>query len=269
MSKPIYIDWLAKDALDGMNQLQPLEELAYRRIIDMIYATDDDLLDDDESLKWATKTGAKWPKIKQRLLDMNKIEVVSGRISNEHCREKLAAAHARIAASSKAGKASAAKRKSKKSKKTYSTPVITPVGTDRATHLQPITNHQSPSLESKEDSKEILAQQFEEFFKGWRPYEMVRGNKQQAKKKYLEARKKATHEQIITARDAYLAQCHELKIKTQHACTWLHQKGWEENYDGVSAGTAETPEQRAAREATDAEMEAIRKGGSYGEPASL
>ena len=89
MSKPFYIDWNAKDALDGMNQLSDLEELAYRRIIDMIYVTDDYLLNDDDVLAWLTKTGKKWKSIKKRLLLLGKIEVVDNRITNKKCREKL------------------------------------------------------------------------------------------------------------------------------------------------------------------------------------
>ena len=136
MSKPIYVDWCAKDALDGMTQLSDIEELAYRRIIDMIYASDDHLLDDDESLRWSTKTGSKWPKIKKRLLDLGKIEIVDNRISNAHCRKKLSEARHRIKAASNAGRASSEKRKALENNNTtptdVGTPVDTPVGTRSA-----------------------------------------------------------------------------------------------------------------------------------------
>src|SRR4051812_34121844 len=107
--KPFYVDWNAKDALDGMNQLSDFEELAYRRIIDMIYVTDDQLLDDEQALQWSTKTGKKWSKIRKRLLELGKIEIIerplnpdsgfSGTckfISNKKCRDKLSDSKARI-----------------------------------------------------------------------------------------------------------------------------------------------------------------------------
>lgn len=146
MSKPIHIDWYPKDALDGMNQLAPLEELAYRRIIDMIYASDDNLLDDDESLKWSTKVGSKWKKIKQRLILLGKIEVLNGRITNSHCTKKLAETRTRISQKSLAGRASSSKRKTLKNNKTDSTAVDEP--------YQLTTNHQYITELDKSNSSE-------------------------------------------------------------------------------------------------------------------
>ena len=147
MSKPFYIDWNAKDALDGMNQLSDLEELAYRRIIDMIYVTDDYLLDDDDVLAWLTKTGKKWKSIKKRLLLLGKIEVVDNRITNKKCREKLAESKSRIEQNRNAGKASAEKRKQLNLLNTTSTDVATDDETDVIT-VEPTgeaTNNQLPN----------------------------------------------------------------------------------------------------------------------------
>lgn len=66
-----------------MAALSPLEELAYRRILDFIFVTGDQLRDDDRALAWMTKTGRGWPRIKARLLDLGKIEVADGRITND------------------------------------------------------------------------------------------------------------------------------------------------------------------------------------------
>jgi uncharacterized protein YdaU (DUF1376 family) len=154
VTKPRYIDWCAKNALDGVMNLSPIEELAYRRIMDMIYATDDDLEDNDEVLKWSTKAGSKWPKVKKRLLELRKIEVVDGRITNAVCREKLEESWARIAQSSHAGKISAEKRKQQKTLNTASTGVGTGVGAGVSTgeHTEEPTNHQSSRLDLKQSS---------------------------------------------------------------------------------------------------------------------
>lgn len=83
---PLWVAWWPKDALDGMQALSPLEELAYRRILDLIFVTGDDLRDDDRALAWMTKTGRAWPRIKAALIAARKIEVIEGRITNERAR---------------------------------------------------------------------------------------------------------------------------------------------------------------------------------------
>ncbi len=72
---PVWIRWFPKDALDGMAQLAPMEELAYRRILDLIITTGDALRDDDRALAWMTKTGRQWRAIKARLIEVGKIAV--------------------------------------------------------------------------------------------------------------------------------------------------------------------------------------------------
>lgn len=106
-SRPIFIEWCAKDALDGMMTLSPMEELAYRRVLDLIYATDDNLPDDDKKLGWMTKVGYRqWQSIKKTLTNDGKIELTEdGRISNKKCREKLQKAHHIIEQKVSAGKA--------------------------------------------------------------------------------------------------------------------------------------------------------------------
>lgn len=79
---PVWIRWFPKDAMDGMAQLAPMEELAYRRILDLIITTGDALRDDDRALAWMTKAGRQWRAIKVRLIDMGKITVDAGFIRN-------------------------------------------------------------------------------------------------------------------------------------------------------------------------------------------
>ena len=95
--KPLFVQWCAKDALDGMQALTPMEELAYRRLIDLIYATEDNLPDDDKRLAWMTKVGRRWPGIKRALIAQNKIDVVDGRVTIRRCRDELFKAEKNIA----------------------------------------------------------------------------------------------------------------------------------------------------------------------------
>lgn len=137
MSKPIFIDWCPKDVLDGVQMLEPMEELAYRRILDLIYVTGDNLPDDGKRMAWMTKTGRKWPAIRQALIDMGKIEVSGGRITNPRCRETLQKVAQKIEQKVGAGKASADVRKSLKSNKTAPTGVGASVITGVPTTQEP------------------------------------------------------------------------------------------------------------------------------------
>jgi uncharacterized protein YdaU (DUF1376 family) len=151
--KPYYVDWDPGEALKGTEILEPLEELAYRRIIDLIYATNDALPDDEKRLARMTKTGKSWKKIRLTLIELDKIQIVNGFIRNKKCTSELAAARQRIEQNSRAGKISAEKRKSLKNQETASTDVITDVPTDEHTSVptsEP-TNYQITNLPIKED----------------------------------------------------------------------------------------------------------------------
>lgn len=125
----LYVDYCAKDFLDGTQMLDPWEELAYRRICDMIYVTNDRLMDDDRKLAWATKTGRRWPAIKATLTggDKPKLQLIDGRITNIRCQSALGRAAKKIAQKVGAGAASAASGKSLENLKQNRTDVRQPV----------------------------------------------------------------------------------------------------------------------------------------------
>lgn len=136
MSKVLFIEYCAKDFLDGTQNMDAETELAYRRIVDMIYATNDKLLDND-SLKYATKTGNKWKKIRQQLIEVHqKIYIEDGFIRNKKCIEKLQKSRTNIEQKSAAGKSSAQKRKPLKNNKTGSTGVATAAPTNQKPNNQ-------------------------------------------------------------------------------------------------------------------------------------
>ena len=134
----LFVSYCAKDFLDGTQLLDPWEELAYRRICDMIYATNDRLPDDDRKLAWMTKVGRRWPAIKATLTggERPKLIVVDGRITNIRCQEALGTAAQSIAQKGRAGAASAATGKSLKNLKQHRTADRSPVRTADRTELR-------------------------------------------------------------------------------------------------------------------------------------
>ena len=184
MTKAIFIDWCPKDALDGMMQLDVWEELAYRRILDFIYVTGNNLKDDDRKLGWMTKTGKRWPRIKQALLADDKIYIQGGLVRNKKCDDKLAQLDQKIAQKRKAGKVSAAQRKSLTNKPpeptAVGTPVPTPVPTadptEGATDGQRTQEPKNPSKEKppsgakkKPGINDLSVRTFEDFAKEHSP----------------------------------------------------------------------------------------------------
>ncbi len=85
----IRIDWYPSDALGGMTFLTVLEELAYRRIIDLIYVSGGELPDDDGVLAEATRTFREWPAVRAGLLKKGKINIEGGCLTNARCTEIL------------------------------------------------------------------------------------------------------------------------------------------------------------------------------------
>lgn len=128
----LFVSYCAKDFLDGTQMLDPWEELAYRRICDMIYATNDRLPDDDKKMAWATKTGRRWPAIKAALTtgDKPKLLIEDGRITNARCQFALATAAKNLAQKKGAAEASVAAGKSLKNLKQNRTGVRAPARQD-------------------------------------------------------------------------------------------------------------------------------------------
>jgi uncharacterized protein YdaU (DUF1376 family) len=140
-SNGLFIDYCAKDFLDGTQTLQPWEELAYRRICDLIYATNDALADDDRKLAWQTKTGNRWLRIKAELIAQGKILVEDGKITNRRCQKTLEKSSRRIAQRVAAANSSNASRKTLKNNNSVGadahTDVIAVAAADAVTTQEP------------------------------------------------------------------------------------------------------------------------------------
>lgn len=69
---------------------------------------------------------------------------------------------------------------------------------------------------------------FEELWRVWKPYDMIKGNKLPAIKSYSKIRKSGVKAQsILTGAISYCTECTRRQSKTQHVSTWLNQRGWE------------------------------------------
>ena len=135
-TKALFIDYCPKDMLDDCNALDAIEELAYRRLIDLVVTTGDDIPDDDKRLAWMTKTGRRWKLVKAALISAGKIEVSEGKIRVAKAADMVRKSVQRIEQKSAAGRASAERRKSLESNETTSTAVATDGATEGATGSQ-------------------------------------------------------------------------------------------------------------------------------------
>src|SRR5690349_8249680 len=70
-----------------MTDLTAMEELAYRRILDLIFKSDDRLRDDDAVMPIATKAGRQWRTLKSSLIAKGKIQIEDGYIRNARATE--------------------------------------------------------------------------------------------------------------------------------------------------------------------------------------
>lgn len=100
---------------------------------------------------------------------------------------------------------------------------------DKQPTIKRQTNDKQPTTSKegkKERRKEVLGytKNFEAFWSAWKPFDMPKGNKQPASVLF---EKQENQDQIIQSAKRYIADCHEKKCKTQHAQTWLNQRGWE------------------------------------------
>jgi uncharacterized protein YdaU (DUF1376 family) len=92
--KMTFVAYAAKDFIEGTLTLAPLEELAYRRLCDLIYITGNEAHDDPELASF-TKTGDAWPAVRDALILKKKIKIVGGRVTNKRCSDEIAKAKAR------------------------------------------------------------------------------------------------------------------------------------------------------------------------------
>lgn len=111
--------WYKRDpdaALAGMMALTLEERGAYNTVLDLIYARDGAVDDDDRFIAgWLRCDVRVWRRIRTRLLDLGKLYVADGQLRNSRADAEVDRGLSRLASASDAGKASAAKRQQKSS----------------------------------------------------------------------------------------------------------------------------------------------------------
>lgn len=232
----LFVDYCAKDFLDATLHLDPWEELAYRRVVDMIYATNDALADDDKKLAWATKAGSRWPKIKASLVAAGKLELIDGRITNARCRRELEKTARKISQRSAAGTASAGARNALKSNHSLATDVATEQATksqlttnlpftseadasEATIKTAPLGQDPEPEMPQRQDPNALFGE--------WWQFVPRRVSKGQAEKAYRAALKHATPAELLAGIQRFAEQVQgEDPRFIAHPATWLNGKRW-------------------------------------------
>lgn len=222
---PLFTDAYLSDT----RHLTAAQHGAYVLLLMMAWRTPDCALPNDDEIlaRWACMDRRTWMKNKHIILSFWKLESIDGaqkfrqaRLFDE--RKYVEQLRNKNAAN---GRASALKRKERHSTVVQpkvnqtSTPTPTPTPIEDTSVSSPPTPQNDP--------------EFETFWEGWRPFDMDKGSKAQAKKFYNKARKEISHGTIIEKRDQYLESCHRNGRRTTHASTWLNptgRRGWDQDY---------------------------------------
>jgi len=88
MTKMNFVYYCADDMLNGTMTLSVEEELAYRRIVDLIYSTGNQL-EDNSRMAWMTKLGEQWEQTRNKLIEKKKILIENGFIKVERCTDEI------------------------------------------------------------------------------------------------------------------------------------------------------------------------------------
>lgn len=116
------LKWYKRDpdaALSGMMGLSLEERGAYNTVLDLIYTRDGNLPDDDRFVSgWLGVDVRVWRRIKNRLLDLDKLYLEAGFLRNRRADVEVDAALSRVGSARDAGKASAISKQRKSKAKT-------------------------------------------------------------------------------------------------------------------------------------------------------
>lgn len=150
--------WYKRDpvaALEGMSDLTLEEKGAYNTVLDLIYARDGKVDDDDRFIAgWLRCDVRVWRRIKSTLVDKGKLYLEQGSIRNSRADAEVSRGLSLVASASEAGKASARSRKvdDNKPNDLAATPVETTVPTNSTT-----TSTSTPELRSGPRAKRARA----------------------------------------------------------------------------------------------------------------
>lgn len=112
---PIRFQYEPETTFRETEQMRAIEELAYRRVLDLIVMCGNKVIDDDAEMGRMTKTGDMWPEIKARLVkNHGLLYVLDGYIRNVRYDAICTAVERSTKNKSRAGKASATAKRVRK-----------------------------------------------------------------------------------------------------------------------------------------------------------
>jgi uncharacterized protein YdaU (DUF1376 family) len=233
------IKWYKRDpnsALTGMMCLTLEERGAYNTVLDLIYTHGGKVIDDDRFLSgWMRCDIRVWKRIKKTLLELGKLEISDGHLTNLRATceidEAMSRAIHKANCSREAGLASAAKRKAqfKENKELESTPVERPVQPyARATTT---TTTREVSKRNAKKHSPAYTREFEIFHELYPP-------NNGSKFKAFEIYEKLTKAGVDHGRIEHGARAYADSVRREgtekrfiaHATTWLNQRRWESDY---------------------------------------
>ena len=119
-------------------------------------------------------------------------------------------------------------------KKENNQPINNPTTNNQPTNNQQITTTKEvKKIRSKED-KNIIEDQFEAFWKLYKPIHTGKGNKEKSKELFFKALKKDTLENIAKGLQSYMKHCWSKKSYTKSVEVWLRNEVWKDEYVGIA-----------------------------------
>lgn len=233
-----------KDALDGMFMLSLEERGAYNTVLDLIYANDDRLVDDDRFLAGHMRCDLRvWKRIKARLVELGKLSLEGGYIRNIRATSTLMQAAGTADVNATNGrKSGAARRKNKDLDERTPEPKSKHIDIDRDIDRgnPPISPAPAPeprgvaALRDEAVERRAKAGRWLEFKAAYPKREGGQGWPAAERKYTALVASGISEEVLIEGAKAYAAHLKATgKIGTQYvkqASTWLNQKGWEDEY---------------------------------------
>ena len=227
-SSDFWYPWYPAIFKNAVLELTDAQELWYRRLIDHYMSTREPLPDSDIALMRIS--GAN---INSDLDAFSRVrsffKLKSGKLYHDFCDTQLDVQDKRSNRRSEIA-TKAANSRHNKNKPEQQDKCIEHASSNDEALLGDATRQDKTITGSKKDTPIVPTEDFDQFWQGWKPYDMDKGAKSKAKTFYGKARKETDHETIIRKRDEYLGECHSFKRRTQHASTWLNQKRWDDDY---------------------------------------
>ena len=235
-----YVQFHIGDFLSGVMHMDGAEVGAYTMMLMAHYqAGEKGLPDDDKKLRSICKiTTRSWAKVKDTVLE--KFYLENGYWKHERVLselQKIADKKSQIAGPGRGNKTPKKQLGETLNdiQKTFkgNTKKNNPLKNNNLEKTEPITNNQiDTNVSIPPISPNEIDNDFEKLWTEWKPYDMPKGSKSDAKKKYATIRKREQDPNVILdGVRRYTALCHSSECKTKHVITWLNGNGCEEEHE--------------------------------------